>query len=176
MTTLGLNNNYYQYYYVALTTGTAAYATTGTAYVIDSTPTSATLFTIANVYNGCWHMHIYNWIAMPTLATTNIVTSLTTGFGNAVVGYGYAMVGTATTACAVSTIVTATLFGTATFLGAAYQGSILSVLQSGTAITIPIIIPVWGKQGPGYYATKTATATIASTTPTGAIGMTFATS
>jgi hypothetical protein len=121
-------------------------------------------------------MHIYNWIAMPTLATTNIVSSLQTGFGNAVVGYGYAMVGTATTACAVSTIVTATLFGTATFLGAAYQGSILSVLRSGAAITIPVIIPVWGKQGPGSYATKTNTATIASTSTAGVIGMTFATS
>jgi hypothetical protein len=121
-------------------------------------------------------MHIYNWIAMPTLATTSIVTSVTTGFGNAVVGYGYAMVGTATTACAVSTIVTATLFATATFKGAQYQGSILSLLQAGTAITIPVVIPVWGQQGPGYYATKTNTATAASTTSGAGVGLTFATS
>jgi hypothetical protein len=37
LTTLGLNNNYYQYYYVALTTGTAVHATTGTTYAVDDT-------------------------------------------------------------------------------------------------------------------------------------------
>jgi hypothetical protein len=102
--------------------GTATYAaaTAATTYIVDNVVTNilALLRTINNVYNGCWHSHIYNWIAMPTIATTSIVTSVTSGFGNAVVGYGYAMVGTTTTACAVSTIVTSTLFASSVFKGA----------------------------------------------------------
>jgi hypothetical protein len=120
-----------------LTKGTATYAT-GTAFpthvdsIITANAAPATLTTITNVYNGCWHMHIYNWIAMPTIPTTAIITSVTSGYASAVVGYGYAMVGTATTACAVSTIVTTTLFATNVFKGAQYQGSILTVTSSTT--------------------------------------------
>jgi hypothetical protein len=91
-------------------------------------------------------MHIYNWIAMPTLSSTSAVTSVTAGYGSAVVGYGYAMVGTATTACAVATIVTTTLFATSKFMGAQYQGSILTVTSSiATGVTaITTAVPVWG--------------------------------
>jgi hypothetical protein len=184
LTTLGLNNNYYQYYYIALTKGTATYTAIGqtvpthTDAAIATNSVAAILSTITNVYSGCWHMHIYNWIAMPTLSSTSAVTSVTAGFGNAVVGYGYAMVGTATTACAVATIVTTTLFTSSKFYGAQYQGSILTITSSKDAATttsITTTVPVWGVQGPGYYATKTTTALIASSSPA-QLGMAFATS
>ena len=57
-------------------------------------------------------------MAQPTLAAAVIVNSVTAGFGNDVVGYGYAMVGTATTSCVVSTIVTTTFLVKSLFLGA----------------------------------------------------------
>jgi len=123
LTTLGLNNNYYQYYYVALTKGTAAVSTTTTSYTTDNNPAgviASALITITNVYNGCYHMHIYNWIAMPSLVSTTALTSVTSGYASAVVGYGYAMTGTATTACAVSSIVTSILFLTNKFYGAQF--------------------------------------------------------
>lgn len=54
---------------------------------------------------------------MPTMSGSGAVTSLTNGFGDAVVGYGYSMVGTATTDCTVSAIVTTTLFTGTAFVG-----------------------------------------------------------
>jgi hypothetical protein len=57
-------------------------------------------------------------MAQPTLSSTAVVTSVTAGFGNSVVGYGYAMVGTATTSCVAATIVTTTLFLKSVFYGA----------------------------------------------------------
>jgi hypothetical protein len=147
LTTLGMNNIYHQYYYYAMSKGTATYSA-GTAAVTTitiGTIATQTLTTITNVYSGCWHSHIYNWMAQPTLAATAIVTSVTSGFGNSVVGYGYAMVGTATTSCVASTIVTTTLFLKSVFYGAQYQSSILTVTPTVTAL----IVPVWGKSGPG---------------------------
>jgi hypothetical protein len=76
---------------------------------------------ITAAYSGCYHTHIYNWMVQPSLATTAILTSVTAGFGNLVVAYGYSMVGTSATSCVVSTIVTTTLFvKSATFAGAQY--------------------------------------------------------
>lgn len=76
---------------------------------------------VTAAYSGCYHTHIYNWMVQPSLATTAILTSVTAGFGNLVVAYGYSMVGTSSTSCVVSTIVTTTLFvKSATFVGAQY--------------------------------------------------------
>lgn len=108
-------------------------------------------------------MHIYNWIAMPSMTASGAVTSVTNGFGDSVVGYGYSMVGTATTDCAVSAIVDQTngIFsaaGSGTFTGGQYQTSVMTVTSVDTPTATISSVPVWGKQGPGNFATTTGTA------------------
>jgi hypothetical protein len=58
-------------------------------------------------FNACVHSHTRNWMAQPFLTTPG----LSAGFGNAVVGYGYAMTGTTDAACALATVVTAATTG-----------------------------------------------------------------
>jgi len=180
LASLGLNNNYYQYYYTALTAGTWAFTaavTNSITYLKDDpgaspavTAVQGQTSTIAVAYSGCWHSHIYNWIAMPSMSATAAVTSASNGFGSAVCAYGYSMRGTATTDCVVSSIVTTDLFpsGGSTFVGGAYQSSALTL----TPTTTPTggtaqIIPVWGQHGPGYFATLAGTAIAAAATTVG---------
>merc|ERR1719386_201413 len=164
LASLGLNNNYYQYYSAALTAGTWAYSPAATAieYTAASggTPAvtgSTTAITVA--YTGCYHSHIYNWIAMPSMTAAGAVTSATNGFGSAVCAYGYSMVGTATTDCTVSAIVTTDIFVTAgtLFKGGQFQSTDLTITESAGAGT-PQILPVWGQHGPGYFTTVVGTA------------------
>lgn len=101
---------------------------------------------------------------MPSMSATGAVTSASNGFGSAVCAYGYSMVGTATTDCAVSTIVTTDIFiATGTlFKGGQFQSTDLSITPTagGTATAVP----VWGQHGPGYFATLAGTAIINSAT------------
>lgn len=170
LASLGLNNNYYQYYSSALTAGTWAYAAaantityTAAAPAVTSTTSTSTL-----AFTGCWHAHIYNWIAMPSMSATGAVTSATNGFGSAVCAYGYSMVGTATTDCAVSAIVTTDFFVTTgtLFKGGQYQSTDLTITESGGSTTTTIL-PVWGQHGPGYFATVVGTAITYSSTQVG---------
>jgi hypothetical protein len=130
-----------------LTGGTRTYAAIGSIVAYDTgLILSGTLTSVTAVYTGCWHSHIYNWIAMPSMSAAGAVTSVVNGFGDAVVGYGYSMVGTATTDCTVSAIVTTDLFLTTgtEFVGGSYQNSVATV----SSVDIPAIIsilPVWGK-------------------------------
>jgi hypothetical protein len=61
---------------------------------------------------------MYNWMGQPAIAATTIID----GIGDAVVAYGYAMSGTSITACTAATIVTTTLYTSATkvFTGARF--------------------------------------------------------
>jgi hypothetical protein len=64
-TTLGLNNIYHQYYSFTLSKGTATYAafthiSPATIIIITSI-----LISITAAYTGCYHSHLYNWMAMP---------------------------------------------------------------------------------------------------------------
>jgi len=63
-TTLGLNNIYHQYYSFPLSKGTATYSST----TVTSTAAAIApviLITITAAYSGCYHSHIYNWMAQP---------------------------------------------------------------------------------------------------------------
>jgi len=117
-TTLGLNNIYHQYYSFALTKGTATFSTVSVVVIQIAIPTtsSQTTISILAAYGGCYHSHLYNWMAQPQLA----VTTQYGGYGNSVVGYGYAMSGTAVTSCTSATVVTTTLFKANIFTGAQY--------------------------------------------------------
>lgn len=169
LASLGLNNNYYQYYSSALTAGTWAYApaanpiTYTAAAPAVTTPTS----TVTVAYTGCYHSHIYNWIAMPSMSATGAVTSATNGFGSAVCAYGYSMVGTATTDCTVSAIVTTDIFVTTgtLFKGGQFQSTDLTITETAGASTT--ILPVWGQHGPGYFTTVVGTAITNSATQVG---------
>lgn len=136
--------------------------------------TATPFYTVAHSYKGCWHAHIYNWIAMPSMTGSGAVTSVTNGFGSAVSGYGYSMVGTATTDCKVSTIVTTDIFvSTGTlFKGGMFQSSAMTV-SSADAISTDATLPVWGTHGPGYFATTVGTPVI-KVAPTG-VGLSLAT-
>lgn len=169
LASLGLNNNYYQYYSSALTAGTWAYSPaantityTAAAPAVTSTTSTSTL-----AFTGCWHSHIYNWIAMPSMSASGAVTSATNGFGSAVCAYGYSMVGTATTDCTVSAIVTTDFFVTTgtLFKGGRYQSTDLTITESAGASTT--ILPVWGQHGPGYFTTVVGTAITQSSTQVG---------
>jgi len=100
---------------------------------------------------------------MPSMSGSGAVTSVTNGFGSAVSGYGYSMVGTATTDCTVSAIVTTDIFVTTgtLFKGGMFQSSAMTVTSTDLIATLAIV-PVWGTHGPGYLATTTGTAVIAS--------------
>merc|ERR1719240_2057065 len=72
--TLGLNNNYYQYYTAALSAGTWAYASASNTITYTVTgPVSGTTSAITVTYSGCYHAHIYNWLAMPSMSATGAV-------------------------------------------------------------------------------------------------------
>lgn len=168
LASLGLNNNYYQYYNAALTAGTWAYSPNAiTVTYVAATPTTADVSTITVAYTGCYHSHIYNWIAMPSMTASGAVTSATNGFGSAVCAYGYSMVGTATTDCTVSAIVTTDIFVTTgtLFKGGQFQSTDLTVTETAGASTT--IVPVWGQHGPGYFTTVVGTAITNSGTQVG---------
>lgn len=95
---------------------------------------------------------------MPSMSGSGAVTSLTNGFGSSISGYGYSMVGTATTDCTVSAIVTTTIFSSGVFVGGMFQSSSMTVTPTDSIITS--ITDVWGTHGPGYLATTTGTAII----------------
>merc|ERR1712183_521182 len=145
LASLGLNNNYYQYYSAALTAGTWAYAsaaqtityTAATPAPVTAITSTASTSTLA--FTGCYHSHIYNWIAMPSMSASGAVTSSVNGFGSAVCAYGYSMVGTATTD--------------------------FTVTETAGASTT--IVPVWGQHGPGYFTTVVGTAITNSGTQAG---------
>merc|ERR1711982_5930 len=128
---------------------------------------TTTSSTITVAYTGCYHAHIYNWLAMPSMSATGAVTSATNGFGSAVCAYGYSMVGTATTDCAVSAIVTTDIFVTTgtLFKGGQFQSTDLTVTETAGASTT--IVPVWGQHGPGYFTTVVGTAITNSGTQVG---------
>jgi len=107
-----MNNIYHQYYSFALTKGTNVFSTIP----LPATPAAIILITTTASYSGCYHSHLYNWMAQPQLAATTV----TAGFGNAVVAYGYAMTGTVITSCSSATIVTTTLFKSNIFTGAQF--------------------------------------------------------
>merc|ERR1719240_2585205 len=156
--TLGLNNNYYQYYTAALTAGTWAYASLSETITYTAVgPVSSTTSKITVTYSGCYHAHIYNWLAMPSMSATGAVTSATNGFGSAVCAYGYSMVGTATTDIFVTT-------GTL-FKGGQYQSTDLTITESAGASTT--ILPGGGQHGPGYFTTVVGTAITKSATQVG---------
>lgn len=168
LASLGLNNNYYQYYTAALSSGTWAYAAGAQTITYTASPAATTTSsTITVAYTGCYHAHIYNWLAMPSMSATGAVTSATNGFGSAVCAYGYSMVGTATTDCAVSAIVTTDIFVTTgtLFKGGQFQSTDLTVTETAGASTT--IVPVWGQHGPGYFTTVVGTAITNSGTQVG---------
>lgn len=83
LTTLGLNNIYKQYYYVALTKGSNAISTTAT--IVTTTSAAAGIPAVIAVtvsvyaatikFTGCVHSHIYNWMMQPSFVTSAAVTS-----------------------------------------------------------------------------------------------------
>jgi len=108
---------------------------------------------------------------MPSMSASGAVTSATNGFGSAVCAYGYSMVGTATTDCTVSAIVTTDIFVTTgtLFKGGQYQSTALTVSDAdGTSPST--IAPVWGRHGPGYFTTVAGTA-IANGAPSTQAGL-----
>ena len=96
---------------------------------------------------------------MPSMSATGAVTSTTNGFGSAVCAYGYSMVGTATTDCTVSAIVTTDIFVTTgtLFKGGQFQSTDLTITESGAGASTTVL-PVWGQHGPGYFTTVVGTA------------------
>jgi hypothetical protein len=74
---------------------------------------------------------MYNWMAQPAIAATTIID----GLGEAVVAYGYAMSGTSITACTAATIVTTTLYISATkaFSGARF-GHVNAIVSPAVAM------------------------------------------
>jgi hypothetical protein len=104
---------------------------------------------------------------MPSMSATGAVTSSVNGFGSAVCAYGYSMVGTATTDCTVSAIVTTDIFVTTgtLFKGGQFQSTDLTVTETAGASTT--IVPVWGQHGPGYFTTVVGTAITNSGTQAG---------
>lgn len=104
---------------------------------------------------------------MPSMTASGAVTSATNGFGSAVCAYGYSMVGTATTDCTVSAIVTTDIFVTTgtLFKGGQFQSTDLTITETAGASTT--ILPVWGQHGPGYFTTVVGTAITASSTQVG---------
>jgi len=152
-TSLGMNNIYHQYYSFSLSKGTSTFGTVALT-LAGGIPTITTLISITTLFSGCYHSHLYNWLAQPQVSATTV----TAGFGNAAVAYGYAMSGTAVTSCTTVAIVTSTLFKTLIFSGAQFQSS-SGTWNSAAAILASInIIPMWGKVGPLNYYAKTATA------------------
>jgi hypothetical protein len=99
-----MNNKFYQYYTFDINVGTRAFGT--------GAPIAGTIYTYT--YYGCTHTHLYNWMAVPAIGTP----SLTAGLGNSVTAYGYALSGTAVTACTNS--MTASVVSSKVFLAAQY--------------------------------------------------------
>jgi hypothetical protein len=115
-TSLGMNNIYHQYYSFTIAKGSSIFSTITGTNIIAAGNIITTLITTATLYSGCYHTHLYNWMAQPQLAATTIYA----GFGNSAIAYGYAMTGTAVTTCAAVTVVTSTLFKTTIFNGAQF--------------------------------------------------------
>jgi len=64
VTTLGLNNKYYQYYSFPIATGSQAWAQVTTPVSVPATNMGGTF-----KYNACYHTHLANWMATPAIAT-----------------------------------------------------------------------------------------------------------
>jgi len=105
-----MNNKYYQYYNFDISAGKVTFATGAPV-----GPAANLAHTYA--WNACYHTHLYNWMAVPSVGTSGVQA----GLGTAIVAYGYQLTGTAVTSC-VNTIATATLYSATakTFSGAAY--------------------------------------------------------
>jgi len=125
-TTLGLNNTFYQYYGFTLSAGTFGIASNVASWALS----------------GCSHSHVYSFIGQPMVTTS--ATSID-GLVDAVAAYGYTMTGASVTACAASSVVTATTFYNSTtkvFMGSKYQ-SVGTLVQPGpTATNTTIVTPV----------------------------------
>jgi hypothetical protein len=62
-TTLGMNNKFYQYYTFDINAGTKAFAA--------STPIAgAGSIAHTYAYAGCYHTHLYNWMATPVMGSS----------------------------------------------------------------------------------------------------------
>jgi len=165
-TTLGMNNIYHQYYTFSLTKGTSTFTTVAITVTAPIIPAPVPTISVAASYGGCYHSHIYNWMAQPQVSGST--PTITSGFGNSVVAYGYAMTGTAVTSCTAAAVVTATLFKTNIFTGAQYQSNTISYTAAASIISTANIVSTWGKVGPGMYYAKVATAIATFTSITSA--------
>jgi len=160
VTSLGMNNIYHQYYSFTIAKGTATFAT-ATYTVTGAIPATASVSAITAAYAACYHTHLYNWLAQPQVAATTV----TGGFGNSAIAYGYAMSGTAVTSCIMTATIYASLFKSNIFTGAQFQSS-SGTWTGSTALASSInIVPFWGKVGPGMYYAKAATALTFLPTP-----------
>jgi len=120
-TSLGMNNIYHQYYSFSILKGTNVFSAASYTNLAAAIATTILLISSVASYAGCYHSHLYNWMAQPQVG---LATTYNGGFGNSAVAYGYAMSATAVTSCILSATtnaaLTATLFKTTIFLGAQY--------------------------------------------------------
>jgi len=160
-----LNNIYHQYY--AVTTikgGTNTIATTATIITTILPATAVSVYLVAAKFSGCVHTHMYNWMMQPQISGTS--TSVLQGLGNNLVAYGYAMTGTTT--CAVGTMVSTSLFlsASSTFNGGQYQTNVVVITPGapvaplGTATSYSM----WAKISTSSYFSK-VTSIAAAITP-----------
>jgi len=64
-TSLGMNNIYHQYYSFSILKGTNTF-TAGSSTVVPAIAAITTiLITSVAAYSGCFHSHLYNWMAQP---------------------------------------------------------------------------------------------------------------
>lgn len=153
-TTLGMNNIYHQYYSFTLTKGTATYAALSVITPAIAGAITTILISITAAYTGCYHSHLYNWLAQPQIAATTVVA----GFASSAVAYGYAMSGTAVTSCGALALVTTTLFKSSVFYGAQFQSSTGITTTAAGISASTITVPFWGRVGPLYTTAKAAVA------------------
>jgi hypothetical protein len=73
-TTLGMNNIFKQYYSFTVAAGTVSIAA--------STPVDGAANSGSNdhiyAFNGCYHIHLYNWVAQPVIGTAAATAGLAT--------------------------------------------------------------------------------------------------
>lgn len=100
---------YHEYFQFTMSKGTVAFA----AFTYTTIP-AATIGTAATyAYKGCYHAHLYNWMAQPQIGSLTSVA----GLGNSGASYGYQMTGTAVTACTMTTVTTTSIYKTNVFYG-----------------------------------------------------------
>lgn len=69
VTTLGLNNKYYQYYSFPIAFGSVTWAA-------NSPVTISPNFAGTFKYSGCYHTHLANWMATPAIVSATSVAGL----------------------------------------------------------------------------------------------------